>query len=69
MKAKTVTGVLIVFLVRDNSVMRDIRVISVRWVSVLRVSYLVGDGEGCGQPDILIDTAAPLWLTHPPHGS
>lgn len=33
-----------------------------------RVADLVGDGEGGGQADVLVDAAAPLPLAHPTHG-
>lgn len=29
-----------------------------------RVSYLMGDSEGCSQANVLIDTTAPLGFTH-----
>lgn len=35
----------------------------------LRVSYLVGDSESCSQADVLVDAAAPFWLTHPTYRS
>lgn len=33
-----------------------------------RVSNLMGDGEGGGQADVLVNAAAPLALAHPTHG-